>query len=68
MRFNNSEFRSYIRRIMDDGDKIVTLESYYDPMLAEIVKGRLEANGIPCYIADANISRLIQFITKQLAV
>ncbi len=36
-------------------DKIVTLEAFYDPMLAEIIRGRLEANGIPCFIADNNI-------------
>ena len=35
-------------------DKIVTFESYYDPMLAQIIRGRLEANGIPCFIADDN--------------
>jgi len=35
-------------------DKIVTLESYYDPMLAQIIRGRLEANDIPCFIADEN--------------
>jgi hypothetical protein len=33
-------------------DKIVTLESYYDPMLAQIIRGRLEANDIPCFVAD----------------
>jgi hypothetical protein len=33
-------------------DKIITFESYTDPMLAEIIKGRLEANGIECFIAD----------------
>ena len=37
---------------MNDDEKIVTLESYYDPMLAEIIRGRLEAEGIPCFIAD----------------
>lgn len=36
-------------------DKIVTFESYYDPMLAEIVRARLEANGISCFIADQNM-------------
>ncbi len=36
-------------------DKIVTLEAFYDPMLAEIIRARLEANGIPCFIADNNI-------------
>ncbi|HVW97411.1 MAG TPA: DUF2007 domain-containing protein [Mucilaginibacter sp.] len=38
-----------------DDDKIVTFESYYDPMLAHIVRSRLEANGIPCFIADENV-------------
>lgn len=37
---------------MDKGDKIVTFESYYDPMLAHIIRTRLEANGIPCFITD----------------
>lgn len=40
---------------MYETDKIVTLESYYDPMLAEIVRGRLEAEGISCFIADGNV-------------
>jgi DNA-directed RNA polymerase subunit RPC12/RpoP len=35
-------------------DKIVTLRSYYDAMEAEIVRGRLEANDISCFIADDN--------------
>lgn len=35
-------------------DRIVTFESYSDTMLAEIIKGRLEANGIECFIADEN--------------
>ncbi len=39
---------------MNTEDKIVTFESYYDPMLAHIVRTRLEANGIPCFIADEN--------------
>jgi len=38
-----------------DDDKIITFESYYDPMLAHIIRSRLEANGIPCFIADENI-------------
>ena len=39
---------------MKTDDKIVTFESYYDPMLAHIVRTRLEANGISCFIADEN--------------
>src|SRR5471030_909741 len=34
-------------------DKIVTFETFYDPMLAEIIRARLEANGIQCFIADS---------------
>ncbi|HWZ35856.1 MAG TPA: DUF2007 domain-containing protein [Mucilaginibacter sp.] len=36
-------------------DKIVTLDAYYDIMEAEIIRGRLEANDIPCFIADDNV-------------
>ncbi len=36
-------------------DKIVTLTTYYDAMEAEIIRGRLEANGIDCFIADGFI-------------
>jgi hypothetical protein len=39
---------------MNTDDKIITFESYYDPMLAHIVRSRLEANGIHCFIADEN--------------
>jgi hypothetical protein len=35
-------------------DKIVTLESFYDPMLAQIIRTRLEANDIRCFVADDN--------------
>jgi ribosomal protein L37AE/L43A len=36
-------------------DKIVTLTSYHDLMEAEIVRGRLEANGISCFIINDNV-------------
>jgi len=35
-------------------DKIITLETYYDVMLAHIMRTKLEDNGIPCFIADEN--------------
>lgn len=35
-------------------DKIITFEQYYDPMLAHIIRTRLEDAGIPCFIADEN--------------
>jgi hypothetical protein len=44
---------------MEKTDRIVTLTTYYDPMLAEIVKGKLEANGISCYLADENINTIM---------
>ncbi len=39
---------------MNTDDKIVTFESYYDPMLAHIIRTRLEANGISCFVSDEN--------------
>lgn len=39
----------------DTNDKIITFERYYDPMLAHIVRTRLEDNGIRCFIADDNV-------------
>ena len=44
---------------MEKGDQIVTLETYYDPMLAEIIKGKLEANGISCYLGDEYINSIM---------
>ena len=35
-------------------ERIITFESYYDPMLAHIIRTRLEASGVSCYIADEN--------------
>jgi hypothetical protein len=32
-------------------ENIITLEGDYSPMLAQIIRGRLEANGIPCFVA-----------------
>lgn len=35
-------------------DRIITYESYYDPMLAHIIRSKLEDSGIPCFVADEN--------------
>ena len=35
-------------------DKIITFETFYDPMLAHIIRTRLEDAGIDCFIADEN--------------
>lgn len=36
-------------------DDIVTLETYYNPMLAEIIRAKLEANGVPCFLTDESL-------------
>ena len=43
---------------MEADDQIITFETYYDPMLAQIVRTRLEDSGIPCFIADENLGTL----------
>jgi hypothetical protein len=40
---------------MNDHARITTFESYYDPMLAQIIYTKLRANRIQCFIADENI-------------
>src|SRR4051812_41685550 len=39
---------------LEQDEKIITFENYYDVMLAHIVRTKLEDNGIPCFIADEN--------------
>ncbi len=43
---------------MQKEDDIVTFETYYDLMLAEIVRAKLDANGIPCFITDESLGAL----------
>ncbi|RKR83083.1 putative signal transducing protein [Mucilaginibacter gracilis] len=43
---------------MENEDQIVTFKTYYDPMLAHIVRTRLEDNGIACFIADENMGTI----------
>ena len=43
---------------MEKDGQIVTFETYYNTMLAEIVRAKLEANGIPCFIADESLGVL----------
>jgi len=38
---------------MEPGEQIVTFATYYDPMLAHIIRTRLEDNGIPCFVDDS---------------
>lgn len=43
---------------MQKEDDIVTFETYYDPMLAQIIRTKLEANGIPCFVSDESLGTL----------
>lgn len=39
-------------------DKIVVYSTYYNPIEANIVKGRLEDSDIPCFLTDENIATI----------
>jgi len=43
---------------MSKEEEIVTFETFYDPILAEIIRTKLEANGIPCFLADENMGSI----------
>lgn len=43
---------------MNKEEEIVTFETYFDPMLAEIIRAKLEANDIPCFLADENMGSI----------
>ncbi|MGZ3752249.1 MAG: putative signal transducing protein [Mucilaginibacter sp.] len=43
---------------MQKEEEIVTFETYYDPMLAQIIRTKLEANGIHCFVTDESLGVL----------
>lgn len=43
---------------MQKDDEIITFRTYYNPMEAEIIRTKLEANGIPSFIADESLGTL----------
>ncbi|HTI57817.1 DUF2007 domain-containing protein [Mucilaginibacter sp.] len=43
---------------MSKEEEIITFETYFDPMLAEIIRAKLEANDIPCFLADENMGSI----------
>lgn len=64
-------FIVYLRKLLMDHsrDKIVTFENFSDPVLAEIIKGKFEANGIPCFLKGAiNPYGLYQMDGTQLMI
>jgi hypothetical protein len=45
-------------------EEIVTLETYYNPMLAEIIRCKLEDSGIPCLVSDESLGALYPVYTQ----
>jgi hypothetical protein len=43
---------------MQKDDEIVTLRTFYNPMEAEIIRTKLEANDIPSFIVDESLGVL----------
>ncbi|MFA6276396.1 MAG: DUF2007 domain-containing protein [Pedobacter sp.] len=39
-------------------DKIIVYRTYYNPIEASIVKGRLEDSDIPCFLTDENVATI----------
>ncbi|HEX8657349.1 MAG TPA: DUF2007 domain-containing protein [Hymenobacter sp.] len=44
---------------MPSPDSIVFLESYYEPMAANLARTRLEAAGIPCFLSNEQLVSLM---------
>ena len=44
---------------MPSPDSVVFLESYYEPMAANLARTRLEAAGIPCFLSNENLVSML---------
>lgn len=44
---------------MSSSDSVVFLESYYEPMAANLARTRLEAAGIPCFLSNEHLVSLM---------
>ncbi|MBD2723012.1 putative signal transducing protein [Hymenobacter armeniacus] len=44
---------------MPTPDSVVFLESFYEPMAANLARTRLEAAGIPCFLSNENLVGLL---------
>ncbi|MDO7850231.1 putative signal transducing protein [Hymenobacter convexus] len=44
---------------MENPDSVVFLESFYEPMAANLARTRLEAAGIPCFLSNENLVSLL---------
>jgi len=48
--------------------KIVLLNTYSNPVEAEIIKGKLIANGIPCLTRDGNVVPHLSFFSEKQGI
>lgn len=46
-------------------DYLITLTTFYNPLQAEIVKTRLESEGIPCFLTDGNLLPSLSFFSDE---
>ena len=46
-------------------DFIVTIATFYDPIRAQILKTKLESEGIPCFLADGNLLPSVSFFSNE---
>jgi hypothetical protein len=51
-------FKRCIIWVMDGHDQLITIRQFGDMSEALLAKGCLESAGIPCFLADANITRM----------
>jgi hypothetical protein len=43
---------------MEDNDKIIVFKRFENPIEASIIKAKLDAHGIPCFLTDENLANL----------
>lgn len=46
-------------------EHIITIATFYDPFKAQILKTRLESQGVPCYLADGNLLPSYAFFSNE---
>lgn len=47
-------------------DKIIVFETYYNPIEANIIKGRLMDSGVQCFLSDENVITINPLYTQAL--
>jgi hypothetical protein len=44
---------------------IITIATFYDPFEAQVMKTKIESEGIPCYLADGNLLPSYAFFSNE---